>query len=146
MEAKTPAISALETRDTNLLTKFSADSPARGFRTSGGIWDREGRGEREVGDDTIPLENEGPFLVADDGDEANRLTESRCRSCGLVEERGRELGGRILGRSVGLAENGSLFERGTVDCCDKANREREREGATESAVVGRRLGERCEAR
>lgn len=96
MEARTTDISALETRDTNLQTKASGDSPARGFRTSGGISDRDGRGEREDGDDVTPLENKDPLFAADDGDEANRLTDSRCKSGGLVEERGRELGGPTL--------------------------------------------------
>lgn len=134
--------------DNNLSTKACEDSPVRGFRTSGGIWDRDGRGEREDGDDVTPLENKDPFLAVDDWDEANRLTESRCRSGGLVEERGRELGEPILNRDVGLSEDGSLFDGGTVDCCDrvKKEREREREGVAESAVAGRRVGERCEAR
>lgn len=145
-EARTPSISALETRDTNLLTKISEDSDARGFKTSSGIWDREGRGEREVGDDATPLVKRFPFLVADDGDEANKLTESRCKSGGLVEERGRGLGAPILDRDPALATNGLLFEGGGVDCCDKVKRERERGGVAESAVVGRRANERCEAR
>ena len=138
-------MSALETSDTNLLTKASEDSPAWGFRVSGGIWDRDGRGEREGGDDVIPLE---PLLAVDDDDEANRLTESRCRSGGLVEERGRGLGEPILNRGVGLLEDDSLLEGGAVDFCDKAKRERERERerAAESAVAGRRVREPCETR
>lgn len=140
-------MSAFETRDFNLLTKVSGDSVARGFKTLAGIWDRDGRGEREreVDDDATPLNV--PFLVPvdDDDDEVNKLTESRCKSGGLVEERGRGLG-LVLDRDVELADNGSLFERGDVDCCDKAKREREREGVAESAVVGRRGSKRCEAR
>lgn len=95
-------MSALETSDTNLLTKASEDSPARGFRVSGGIWDRDDRGERKDGDNVTPLETKGPLLAVD---EANKLTESRCRSGGLVEERGRGLGDPILNRGVGLSED-----------------------------------------
>ena len=84
--------------------------------------------------------------MAEEGNEANKLTESRCRSGGLVEERGRGFGVPILGRDVGFATHRSSFEGGIVDCCDKANREREREGVVESAVVGRRVGKRRETR
>lgn len=140
-------MSALETTDTSLLTNASEDSPALGFKTSGGICDRDGRGEREDGDDVTPLEPKGPLLAGDDGDEANRLIDNRCKSGGLVEERGRGLRGPALWRGMGLVEDGSLFEGGGVDCCDKVKRERERErkGVSESAVAGRRAGERCDA-
>lgn len=52
--------------------------------------------------------------MADGVDDPNRLTESRCRSGGLVEERGRELGGPMLDRGVRLGKKGSFFEGGTV--------------------------------
>lgn len=83
LDARMPAMSALETNDINRCKKASGGSPAWGFRASGGKWDTEGRGDLTVGD-------EEPFPVPL---EENKLTESRCKKGGLVAERGR---GRVF--------------------------------------------------
>lgn len=49
---------------------------ARGFKTSAGVRDRDGRSEGEVGDGWTPLEKGGSFLADGVEDGANRLTES----------------------------------------------------------------------